>query len=335
MAPTLKMIAERTGLSMSTVSQILNRRPNDFSSEDTKQAVFAAAEELGYKQNYAHKLLRGDHTGTVAILIAMNRILLEEHIQRLVLLLMNKFDRKGWISYLKNCAASAEENQAVIRELLARGVERFIFIGTPNGYAEIEEEIQRKNRFVCGYSPYFQYGALNDQLQSIQETIRYFRQKKHSRLKILFRTNRPERRQAMLDMFPGMSPEEVEEKYTYPLNFNGEVDNIDVLTDLGYQATRSVLEEDPSTDALYYLSDYFMLGGIRYLVEKRFPIGKQILLCGSNNIHAVRNNVFPLATWEFDLERLSDCLVTDPADFIPGVEVVKSRFITHNQGETT
>ncbi len=335
MAPTLKMIAERTGLSQSTVSQILNRRPNDFSSEDTRQSVFAVAKALGYKQNYAHKLLRGDRTGTVAILIAMNRILMEEHIQRLVLLLMNKIDQKGWVSYLKNCISSSEENLSVVRELLARGVERFIFIGTPNGYTEIEEEIQRKKRFVCGFSPFFQYGAMNDQVFSTQETIRYFKEKGCRNFRILFRTSNQERRQAILSMFPEMAPEEVEKKYTYPLNFNGEVENIDVLTDLGYLAAKNVLEQDPSVDALYFLSDYFMLGGIRYLVEKRCRIGKKILLCGNNNIHAVRNNVFPLATWDIDVERLSDCLVTDPADFPSGVEIVKSKFILHNQGGTT
>lgn len=47
MAGMLKIIAERAGLSQSTVSQILNRKANDFSSEETRQRVFALASELG------------------------------------------------------------------------------------------------------------------------------------------------------------------------------------------------------------------------------------------------------------------------------------------------
>ena len=83
MAVTLKMIAERAGLSQSTVSQILNRKANDFSSEKTRQMVFQLANDLGYKQKFGHKLLRGDKTGTVAILLGMNRVALEEQVQAL------------------------------------------------------------------------------------------------------------------------------------------------------------------------------------------------------------------------------------------------------------
>ena len=77
MAGMLKIIAERAGLSQSTVSQILNRKANDFSSEETRQRVFALASELGYKQNFGHKLLRGDKTRTVGVLLGMHRITLE------------------------------------------------------------------------------------------------------------------------------------------------------------------------------------------------------------------------------------------------------------------
>lgn len=63
MAGMLKIIAERAGLSQSTVSQILNRKANDFSSEETRQRVFALASELGYKQNFGHKLLRETRHG--------------------------------------------------------------------------------------------------------------------------------------------------------------------------------------------------------------------------------------------------------------------------------
>jgi DNA-binding LacI/PurR family transcriptional regulator len=54
-----------------------------------------------------------------------------------------------------------------------------------------------------------------------------------------------------------------------------------------------------------------MLGGIRYLYEKNYKIGSDIKLCGFNNIHAVRNNIFPLRTWEIDMEKISSLLVEE------------------------
>lgn len=54
---------------------------------------FSIARELGYKQKFGHKLLRGEKTKTVAIVLSMQRLILEEQNQRLVLLLLDKFER--------------------------------------------------------------------------------------------------------------------------------------------------------------------------------------------------------------------------------------------------
>jgi DNA-binding LacI/PurR family transcriptional regulator len=86
MAVTLKTISERVGISQAAVSMILNRRKNDLSSPETREKVFAIARELNYKQKFGHKILRGDKTHSVAIVYAMHRLLLEEQIQNLVLL---------------------------------------------------------------------------------------------------------------------------------------------------------------------------------------------------------------------------------------------------------
>ena len=64
---TLKQIAEATGVSVPTVSQILNRRPGNFSSEKTRDKVFEAARRMQYRQEYADLVRRGDPTNTVAI----------------------------------------------------------------------------------------------------------------------------------------------------------------------------------------------------------------------------------------------------------------------------
>ena len=100
MAVTLKIIAERAGLSQSTVSQILNRKANDFSSEKTRQMVFQLANDLGYKQKFGHKLLRGDKTRTVAILLGMNRVALEEQVQTLILKLLDRLENRNYSAYV-------------------------------------------------------------------------------------------------------------------------------------------------------------------------------------------------------------------------------------------
>ena len=62
MAVTLKDIAAATGLSIPTVSQILNHRSGNYCSEAKCKQVLKVARELGYRQRFADKIQRGDVT---------------------------------------------------------------------------------------------------------------------------------------------------------------------------------------------------------------------------------------------------------------------------------
>ena len=171
MAGTLKIIAERAGLSQSTVSQILNRRSNDFSSERTRQRVFSLAHELGYKQNFGHKLLRGDKTHTAAILLSMHRIGLEELIQALIIRLLDQLENKGYGAYLVTLADTAEKNLETVKELITRGVDSFMFLGHPVGAELLETYIFEQKRTLIGYGTGFSRKVREDTSGSTAETI--------------------------------------------------------------------------------------------------------------------------------------------------------------------
>lgn len=70
MSPTLKMktVAERAGVSVSTVSRALARP--DLVSEATRRKIFSIVEDLGYAVNAATTNLRGARTGVVIVLIS-------------------------------------------------------------------------------------------------------------------------------------------------------------------------------------------------------------------------------------------------------------------------
>ena len=47
---TIKQVAEKAGVSPATVSRVLNYDESISVNEETRQTIFAAAEELGYKK---------------------------------------------------------------------------------------------------------------------------------------------------------------------------------------------------------------------------------------------------------------------------------------------
>ncbi|MFH1706561.1 MAG: LacI family DNA-binding transcriptional regulator [Planctomycetota bacterium] len=74
MRVTQQDVAEKVGLSRTTVTKILNRDPRYITSEDTRQRVYKAAEELGYnftqvRRPFRREYGRADMTASAIITI--------------------------------------------------------------------------------------------------------------------------------------------------------------------------------------------------------------------------------------------------------------------------
>lgn len=64
---TIKEIAKKCNVSIATVSNILNGKPN--AGKETRERVLKAVEELNYTPNYVAKNLKTKHTRTIGVLV--------------------------------------------------------------------------------------------------------------------------------------------------------------------------------------------------------------------------------------------------------------------------
>ncbi|MFC7485615.1 LacI family DNA-binding transcriptional regulator [Knoellia sp. CPCC 206453] len=72
--PTIRMVAERAGVSVATVSYVLSGRPGAQATgvrEDTAVRVRSAAEDLGYVPNSSARAVRTGRTGTILLSLTM------------------------------------------------------------------------------------------------------------------------------------------------------------------------------------------------------------------------------------------------------------------------
>ena len=315
MAAMLKIIAERAGVSQAAVSQILNRKANDFSSEETRRRVFAIASELGYKQEFGHKVLRGDKTQTAAILLSIHRAVLEEHFQSLIILLLEKLERKGYGSYFVTLSDSEKKNLQTVRDLVSRGADCFIALGEPVGQGRIEEEIVKSGRTSIGYlAPSFRRNITQDITPSCCEILRFFLNEGRTNFRFFLELppkSSSRRFQSLRQVFPDLSTQELVDRYCVDLGPLGDHDDIDLYARMGYEKTREVFEQDPDVSALFYLSDYFAVGGVRYLLEQRKLVGTDVLVAGFNNIHAIRNSFFPISSVAHAVPEIADALIEE------------------------
>lgn len=110
---TMSDVAREAGVSVMTVSHILNGRPR--ASEATRQRVLDVVAELGYEVNLTARSLRSGRTGTVALIVPSFHDYFGEIADRLALLL----EASGLHLILERTAGTAEhERDALSRARL-------------------------------------------------------------------------------------------------------------------------------------------------------------------------------------------------------------------------
>ena len=93
---TIRDVAKSCGVSAATVSQILNRRESNYSSQATRALVRRRAKEMGYQPNFGYRLMHGLPTCMAAIVLGAPATIRDEYIQELERLLCTRLSDMGY-----------------------------------------------------------------------------------------------------------------------------------------------------------------------------------------------------------------------------------------------
>lgn len=316
MPVTIKDIALEAGVSYQAVSAVLNNKSNCRVSPQKRENIQKIARKLGYHVNFGYKLMRGQATRTVAIISAMRQIESEEHIRDLLLKLMQKLNYRGFSTYFNNSMTEdADENIRQIRELITRGAENFIFIGTPVGFCEIEAELRKNHRTFVGWNSHFSRNLAADSQRASRILLDYLKECS-GELPLLIlpgeKNLASNRFKALASMCPGIPEKQLVAEsviFTDSLAWD-EKDFSGRAFDFGYQgAAMAFARRRPR--ALAFFTDNFALGGINWCHENGIKIGKDIFISGFNNIEAVRCNPYPVASAAHPVEESIEFLLRE------------------------
>ena len=124
---TLKEIAEQLNLSPSTVSAILNNKPNCFASKKTKRKVIETAMKLGYRPNFVAKSLRKQKTYTIGFIAPLlsTGITLSD-----IEILETLCWEKGYQLLIGYSKTNPEREEKILEEFYYRRVDGIILIPT-------------------------------------------------------------------------------------------------------------------------------------------------------------------------------------------------------------
>ena len=339
---TLKTIAENAGLSVTAVSQILNNKTVDFCSEANKSRVRKLARELGYRPNVGVKIMRGEPLKSVATVLSMNQMELDDHIQRIILTLFKRYEQLDYSCYFCSGEHNAGQNMRRIQKLLDYGVERFIFIGHPFGMEKLDREIRRYGRMTVYYEtlplPAGYAGVYSDTAGAVCEMIELWRREGYKNIAFFQLAVDPDEQRflGLCRAFPEYDRTTLQKKMLHLLPFDIR-HSVNFFTEsrlCGQQAAERLLAECPDVDAIFLYSDAFAVGAAPVLLEHYRQTGRRIALAGFNYTHAAQSCIYPILSAEHPLEQIVAALMQESASAV-FPQIVKPEIRKPDQYQST
>jgi LacI family transcriptional regulator len=122
---SIKDVAARSGVSVTTVSHVLNDAPGKRIADATRDRVRRAAEELGYAPSSVARNLRLQRSQMLALI--SDEIATTPYAGRMILGAQEAASKAGWLLMLVNTGSDPEFEAAEIQALRQRQVDGFLY----------------------------------------------------------------------------------------------------------------------------------------------------------------------------------------------------------------
>ena len=316
---TMKDLAQATGLTVPTISKILNGKDN-FCSVAKKEEVLQLARQYDYKPNIGYRIMTGMETNIAAIIFSQNRKTFEEHCLHLFVALNRGLEQRGYATYSAVMTFDAEVNLSKIRELETRGCRSFVFIGSPVGERRIEKYLNDAGHQHIAFD-YHESGRQfwPDEEGTIREYVKILEEAGRRNFRLLCSRIFFEDR-----LLPLLSPGERElfEKAAFFVESNSPTQFAD-----GQKAAVEILRQTPDLQGLCCYTDTHALGAAYYLEKNGVKVGGDVWIFGLFNLPSVQYSFLPINSADFELDRVAEMMLNQLQSANPFKIIVKPKII--------
>lgn len=282
--PTQKDVAELAGVSRATVSYVINKRSGGkvHITEETKQRVLGAIEQLGYQPNVMARSLRTQKTHLIAIMVSD---LTNPYYPLLIRGVQAVANQHDYQILIYDCNNDPEQEKAFVNMMIGRRVDGIIMVPFHLGKEDIQRLIDANIRVaIVGISlkgmqtvDYIHF----DEHQAIVDLINHLYDKGHRRIAHLA---------GRQDSPPGRNRLEA---YKFALNKLG-IPYDESLVRYGEFRRSGVREltESLFTDknqaerstALFAANDIMAVEAMQTLTSNGWRVPEDVAICGFDNI---------------------------------------------------
>lgn len=311
MAVNINVVAERAGVSIATVSRVLNGgalvRPA------TRDRVLEVARQLEYTPNASARSLSSRRTETLgAVLPALHGEFFSELLRGLDLAAR----RSGFHLLVSGSHSDRQEVEAVLRAFRGR-VDALVLMFPDLDAAALTPQLHGLPVVLvnCGLAGKDFDRVAIDNYGGASQVVRHLWELGHRRIAFLsgppFNFDAGERRRGYLETLRLLGSD------TPPLIFEGAF-----TEESGYQAAESLLKEAEPPTALFAANDAMAIGCLAALHERGLEVPRDLSLVGFDDIPAARYVRPALTTVQVPIARLGETAMA----------LALARVLGHGQG---
>ncbi len=312
MNPTIKDVAQKAGVSLSTVSLVLNRKKNV--SEDTVKKVQQAIKELDYHPQRSAQGLASKKSGNIGFVLTSDHFSRAEPFYTKIFL-GSEFEARKHNYYI--ILTTVEQNfnkKSIPRFLLERNVDGVILAGrVPDGLIHYVQQIDIPLIFIDYFPATGNYPAvLIDNIIGAKQAMKHLIDKGHRQIAFV---GGDITHPSIRDRFLGYK--QAHEDAEIPFNENLVIIDEDYPGDKnGYNAMCKLRKRKASFTAIFAANDAMAFGCLRCIKEKGFAVPDQIALVGFDDVDVSWQMEPQLTTIRVNKEDMGALAVKNVVDLI-------------------
>lgn len=304
--PTQFDVARKAGVSRSTVSFVLNDKTggNVPISDETRQRVLDAIDELGYVPDARARALRSGDTKTLGLVIPDIR---NPHFWEIAEQVEQEARNAGYHLLVSNIALKHEYANDIFKDLVHRRIDGLILMGSFTVASEKAKTALKKyfkQRLpIVELSDHYSIHHAVDRVSSnyyaaTMEAMSYLFDLNHQRIGFLFGSGTPE---LIEDRFNAYKDSLLAAEI--PIDKDVIIQSGPTIED-GYQAMLSFLGLTERPTAIIAVNDLLAMGAIRAVNDAGLQIPEDISLIGYDDIAMAKYMVPRLTTVSKDVQTL-------------------------------
>ncbi len=285
-------VARLAGVAPSTVSNVING--TKFVSDEIKQRVQKAIEELDYQPNLLARSFKMNSTRQISVLVRSLGNFNEIY--------TGMYEAASAAGYSLSTIIANDEKRNYYQDCYAHRVEGVInlspFFCDPKEYAKMTEH---NMAFVNPAPGIGGFEVSMNYVNAVEAFVEELTRRGKTKIALLADAIRadiePDTRLIALRYFLEKKGLKFDESL---LCCAQEGSVVPEATEFGYRATAHLLEARPDVEALFCMNDYIALGAYKCLNERGIPIPDRISVCGCDN-DVMSGYMFPaLSTMSVD-----------------------------------